>query len=66
MQGVLGDNSPVYDPIEKPYRHVDRIAELEAALREIIRLRLATDEGTLARRADAMWQLATNVLKSAH
>jgi hypothetical protein len=32
------------------------------AMTEVVRLRLATDEGTLAKRADRMWQIATDML----
>jgi hypothetical protein len=46
-----------------------RIAELEGetermlrALREISRLRLATDEGSLRVRADRIWDLATDTI----
>lgn len=36
--------------------------KMREALTEVARLRLATDEGTLAKRADRMWQLATDML----
>ncbi|MDB5707880.1 MAG: hypothetical protein JWN66_4996 [Sphingomonas bacterium] len=32
------------------------------AMREIVRLRLATDEGTLRVRADRIWEIATSLL----
>lgn len=37
-------------------------AKLREALKEITRLRLATDEGTLAKRADRMWVVASTAL----
>lgn len=37
----------------------DRASDLLAALREIERLRLATNEGSLRVRADRMWEIAT-------
>jgi hypothetical protein len=39
-----------------------REEQLEAALREVIRLRLATEEGSLAKRADRMWTVACDAL----
>jgi len=39
--------------------------ELLAALTDIARLRLATQEGTLRERADQMWELATAAIKKA-
>lgn len=36
--------------------------KLVKALEEISRLRLATDEGSLAKRADRMWEIAEAVL----
>jgi hypothetical protein len=50
-------------PVDRLIAGCERTVELEAALREIIRLRIATNEGTLAKRADAIWQLATDVLQ---
>lgn len=43
-------------------KQTTREAILEAALREIIRLRLATDEGTLRVRADRIWEVATKAI----
>lgn len=40
----------------------DRISQLERALTEIERLRLATDEGSLRVRADRMWEIAREAL----
>lgn len=39
-----------------------QVERLQAALSEIARLRLATGEGTLAKRADRMWEIACEML----
>jgi hypothetical protein len=48
--------------MSKPADGTTREERLEAALREVLRLRLATDEGTPAKRADRMWQVACDAL----
>ncbi len=45
-----------------PYATRRYIAQLEAALREIVRLRVATHEGSLRVRADIMWEIARGAL----
>ena len=48
--------------MSRPADGAGREERLEAALREVLRLRLATNEGTPAKRADRMWQVACDAL----